>query len=157
MREPIKREDLQNLLKKLRKDGKTIVTTNGCFDILHVGHVRYLEETKKHGDILIVALNSDKSVKSIKGEGRPINNESDRAEVLNALKSVDYVVLFDEDSPANLLAEIKPDVHTKGADYNIDTLPEAKIIIDNGGRLEFIQFVPGKSTTSTIEKINAQK
>lgn len=157
MREPVKREDLQNLLKKLRKDGKTIVTTNGCFDILHVGHVRYLEETKKHGDILIVALNSDKSVKSIKGEGRPINNESDRAEVLNALKSVDYVVLFDEDSPANLLAEIKPDVHTKGADYNIDTLPEAKIIIDNGGRLEFIQFVPGKSTTSTIEKINAQK
>lgn len=157
MRELVKREDLQNLLKKLRKDGKTIVTTNGCFDILHVGHVRYLEETKKHGDILIVALNSDKSVKSIKGEGRPINNESDRAEVLNALKSVDYVVLFDEDSPANLLAEIKPDVHTKGADYNIDTLPEAKIIIDNGGRLEFIQFVPGKSTTSTIEKINAQK
>lgn len=157
MREPIKREDLQNLLKKLRKDGKTIVTTNGCFDILHVGHVRYLEETKKHGDILIVALNSDKSVKSIKGEGRPINTELDRAEVLNALKSVDYVVLFDEDSPVNLLAEIKPDVHTKGADYNIDTLPEAKIIIDNGGRLEFIQFVPGKSTTSTIEKINAQK
>ncbi|MGN0014006.1 MAG: D-glycero-beta-D-manno-heptose 1-phosphate adenylyltransferase [Candidatus Gastranaerophilaceae bacterium] len=157
MREPVKREDLQNLLKKLRKDGKTIVTTNGCFDILHVGHVRYLEETKKYGDVLIVALNSDKSVKSIKGEGRPINNELDRAEVLNALKSVDYVVLFDEDSPANLLAEIKPDVHTKGADYNIDTLPEAKIIIDNGGRLEFIQFVPGKSTTSTIEKINAQK
>lgn len=157
MREPVKREDLKNLLKKLRKDGKTIVTTNGCFDILHVGHVRYLEETKKHGDILIVALNSDKSVKSIKGEDRPINNELDRAEVLNALESVDYVVLFDEDSPANLLAEIKPDVHTKGADYNIDTLPEAKIIIDNGGRLEFIQFVPGKSTTSTIEKINAQK
>lgn len=157
MREPVKREDLQNLLTKLRKDGKTIVTTNGCFDILHVGHVRYLEETKKYGDVLIVALNSDKSVKSIKGEGRPINNELDRAEVLNALKSVDYVVLFDEDSPANLLAEIKPDVHTKGADYNIDTLPEAKIIIDNGGRLEFIQFVPGKSTTSTIEKINAQK
>lgn len=156
MREPVKKEELQTLLKELRKDGKTIVTTNGCFDILHVGHVRYLEETKKYGDVLIVALNSDKSVKSIKGEGRPINNETDRAEVLNALKSVDYVVLFDEDSPANLLAEIKPDVHTKGADYNVDTLPEAKIIMENGGRLEFIQFVPGKSTTSTIEKINAQ-
>lgn len=106
---------------------------------------------------MIVALNSDKSVRSIKGEGRPINNELDRAEVLNALKSVDYVVLFDEDSPANLLDEIKPDVHTKGADYNVDTLPEAEIIIKNGGRLEFIQFVPGKSTTSTIRKINAQK
>lgn len=157
MREPVKREELQTLLKELRKAGKTIVTTNGCFDILHVGHVRYLEETKKYGDILIVALNSDKSVKSIKGEGRPINNEMDRAEVLNGLKSVDYVVLFDENSPANLLAEIKPDVHTKGADYNVDTLPEAKIIMENGGRLEFIQFVPGKSTTSTIAKINAQK
>ncbi len=157
MREPVKRENLQDLLKKLRNEHKTIVTTNGCFDILHVGHVRYLEETKKFGDVLIVALNSDKSVKRLKGEGRPINNENDRAEVLNGLKSVDYVVLFDEDSPADLLAEIKPDVHTKGADYTVETLPEAKIIMENGGRLEFIQFVPGKSTTSTIAKINADK
>lgn len=157
MREPVKREDLQDLLLNIRKQGKTIVTTNGCFDILHVGHVRYLEETKKFGDVLIVALNSDKSVKALKGEGRPINNEFDRAEVLNGLKSVDYVVLFDEQSPAELLAEIKPDVHTKGADYNEDTLPEAKIIKENGGRLEFIQFVQGKSTTATIQKINAQK
>lgn len=157
MREPVKREDLQNFLNDLRSQGKTIVTTNGCFDILHVGHVRYLEETKKYGDVLIVALNSDKSVRALKGEGRPINNENDRAEVLNALKSVDYVVLFDEQSPADLLAEIKPDVHTKGADYNEDTLPEAKIIKENGGRLEFIQFVPGKSTTSTIQKINNSK
>ena len=157
MREPVKRENLQDLLKKLRKEHKTIVTTNGCFDILHVGHVRYLEETKKFGDVLIVALNSDKSVKRLKGEGRPINNENDRAEVLNGLKSVDYVVLFDEDSPADLLAEIKPDVHTKGADYTVETLPEAKIIMENGGRLEFIQFVPAKSTTSTIAKINADK
>ena len=124
---------------------------------MHVGHVRYLEATKKFGDVLIVALNSDKSVKSIKGEGRPINNEQDRAEILCALKSVDYVVLFDEDSPADLLAEIKPDVHTKGADYTIETLPEAKIIMENGGRIEFIKFVEGKSTTSTIAKINSQK
>ena len=151
----VKYEDLQNLLKELRANGKTIVTTNGCFDILHVGHVRYLEATKKFGDILIVALNSDKSVKSIKGEGRPINNELDRAEILCALKSVDYVVLFDEDSPAKLLAEIKPDVHTKGADYTMETLPEAKIITQNGGRVEFISFVEGKSTTSTIAKINS--
>lgn len=157
MREPVKREDLQPLLAKLRKEGKTIVTTNGCFDILHVGHVRYLEETKKYGDVLIVALNSDASVKRLKGEGRPINNEMDRAEVLNALKSVDYVVLFDEDSPMNLLGEIKPDVHTKGADYTVETLPEVKVILENGGRLEFIKFVEGKSTTSTIAKINAQK
>lgn len=153
----VKHEDLQNLLKELRAKGKTIVTTNGCFDILHVGHVRYLEETKKFGDVLIVALNSDKSVKSIKGEGRPINNELDRAEILCALKSVDYVVLFDEDSPAKLLSEIKPDVHTKGADYTMETLPEAKIITENGGRVEFISFVEGKSTTATIAKINCEQ
>jgi rfaE bifunctional protein nucleotidyltransferase chain/domain len=157
MREAIPREKLPELLKQIREAGKTIVTTNGCFDILHVGHVRYLEETKKYGDILIVALNSDESVRRLKGEGRPINNERDRAEVLNGLKSVDYVVIFDEDSPAALLSEIKPNVHTKGADYTVETLPEAKVIIDNGGRLEFISFVEGKSTTNTIKKINEQK
>ena len=149
----INKNELQDLLKKLRNEHKTIVTTNGCFDILHVGHVRYLQKAKSFGDILIVALNSDKSVKSIKGESRPINNENDRAEVLNALRSVDYVVLFDEDSPINLLLEIKPDVHTKGADYTIETLPEAKGIMASGGRIEFISFVEGKSTTSIINKL----
>ncbi len=149
----INKNELQDLLKKLRNEHKTIVTTNGCFDILHVGHVRYLQKAKSFGDILIVALNSDKSVKSIKGESRPINNENDRAEVLSALRSVDYVVLFDEDSPINLLLEIKPDVHTKGADYTIETLPEAKGIMASGGRIEFISFVEGKSTTSIINKL----
>lgn len=149
----INRNELPNLLKKLRNENKTIVTTNGCFDILHVGHVRYLEKTKSFADVLIVALNSDKSVKSIKGESRPINNENDRAEVLSGLKSVDYVVLFDEDSPIDLLLEIKPDVYTKGADYTVETLPEAKKIIEAGGRIEFISFVEGKSTTSIIEKM----
>ncbi len=149
----IKRSELNNLLKRLREEGKTIVTTNGCFDILHVGHVRYLEKTKSFADVLIVALNSDKSVKSIKGDSRPINNENDRAEVLSGLKSVDYVVLFDEDSPIDLLLEIKPDVYTKGADYTVETLPEAKPIMEAGGRIEFISFVEGKSTTSIIEKM----
>ena len=149
----IKQNELENLLTDLKSKGKTIVTTNGCFDILHVGHVRYLEKAKSFGDVLIVALNSDKSVKSIKGEGRPINNENDRAEILSALRSVDYVVLFDEDSPINLLLKIKPDVHTKGADYSVETLPEAKGIIASGGRIEFISFVEGKSTTSIIEKM----
>lgn len=149
----IKRTELNNLLNKLREEGKTIVTTNGCFDILHVGHVRYLEKTKSFADVLIVALNSDKSVKSIKGDSRPINNENDRAEVLSGLKSVDYVVLFDEDSPIDLLLEIKPDVYTKGADYTVETLPEAKPIMEAGGRIEFISFVEGKSTTSIIEKM----
>ncbi len=149
----IKQSELDNLLKNLKSENKTIVTTNGCFDILHVGHVRYLEKAKSFGDVLIVALNSDKSVKSIKGENRPINNEDDRAEVLSALRSVDYVVLFDEDSPINLLMKIKPDIHTKGADYTIDTLPEAKGIIESGGRIEFIKFVEGKSTTAIINKM----
>ena len=149
----VKQSELNDLLKKLKEEGKTIVTTNGCFDILHVGHVRYLEKTKSFGDVLIVALNSDKSVKSIKGESRPINNENDRAEVLSALKSVDYVVLFDEDSPIDLLLQIKPDVYTKGADYTIESLPEAKGIMEAGGRIEFISFVEGKSTTSIIEKM----
>lgn len=149
----INKNELNALLSKLRKEGKTIVTTNGCFDILHVGHVRYLEKTKTFADVLIVALNSDKSVKSIKGDSRPINKEEDRAEVLSALKCVDYVVLFDEDSPIDLLLQIKPDVYTKGADYTIETLPEAKPIMENGGRVEFISFVEGKSTTSIINKM----
>lgn len=149
----VKQCELDDLLTKLRSEHKTIVTTNGCFDILHVGHVRYLKKAKSFGDILIIALNSDKSVKSIKGPQRPINNENDRAEILNSLYFVDYVVLFDEDSPMNLLAKIKPDVHTKGADYTMETLPEAKVITNGGGRVEFISFVEGKSTTSIIEKI----
>jgi rfaE bifunctional protein nucleotidyltransferase chain/domain len=149
----IRRSELNELITKLKSQGKTIVTTNGCFDILHVGHVRYLAKAKSFGDVLIVALNSDKSVKSIKGENRPINNENDRAEVLSALRSVDYVVLFDEDSPVDLLLQIKPDVHTKGADYTVETLPEAKAIMEAGGRIEFIPFVEGKSTTSIIEKM----
>lgn len=157
MGEVIQRGNLQELLSQLKKNGQTLVTTNGCFDILHVGHVRYLQRTKSFADKLLVCLNSDKSVRSIKGPTRPINNENDRAEILCALACVDYVVLFDEDTPINLLKEIKPDVHTKGADYTIETLPEAKYIIENGGRIEFISFVEGKSTTKVIEKINCNK
>ena len=149
----VQREDLRALIDTIHHAGKTVVTTNGCFDILHVGHVRYLEKTKTFGDYLIVLLNSDKSVKSIKGPSRPVNNEMDRAEILSALRCVDYVVLFDEDSPRNLLDEMKPDVYTKGADYTMETLPEADIMKKNGTRVEFIDFVEGKSTTKTIEKM----
>jgi rfaE bifunctional protein nucleotidyltransferase chain/domain len=149
----IKRENLRSLIDRIHQEGKTVVATNGCFDILHVGHVKYLEKTKTFGDYLIVLLNSDKSVKSIKGPTRPVNNELDRAEVLSALRCVDYVVLFDEDSPRNLLDEMKPDVYTKGADYNMDTLPEADIMKKNGTKVEFIDFVEGKSTTSIIKKM----
>ncbi len=150
----LRRENVVQLVDKLHKEGKTVVATNGCFDILHVGHVRYLQKTKSFADVLIVLLNSDKSVKSIKGPARPINNENDRAEILCALSCVDYVVLFDEDSPRNLLDEMKPDVYTKGADYTMETLPEADIMKKNNTKVEFISFVEGKSTTNIINKIN---
>ncbi len=153
MGQVVKRENIKKLVEDLKSQGKTIVTTNGCFDILHVGHVRYLQATKAFADVMIVCLNSDVSVKKIKGPDRPINNENDRAEILCALECVDYVVLFEESSPVDLLCEIKPDVYTKGADYTIETLPEAKPVMQNGGRVEFISFVEGKSTTNVIKKI----
>lgn len=150
----IKRENIRSFVEKLQAGGKTVVVTNGCFDILHVGHVRYLQKTKSFADYLIVLLNSDKSVRAIKGEGRPINNEQNRAEILCALSCVDFVVLFDENSPADLIDEIKPNVYTKGADYNMETLPEADVVRKNNIRVEFITFVEGQSTTNLINKIN---
>lgn len=156
MGELVKRENIREIVKKLQDSGKTVVTTNGCFDILHVGHVRYLTKTKSFADVSVVLLNSDKSVKLIKGEDRPINKEADRAEILCALSCVDYVVLFDESSPSELLDEIKSDVYTKGADYSMETLPEADIMRKNGTRVEFITFVEGKSTTNTINAMKSQ-
>ncbi len=150
----IKRENIRDFVEKLQKSGKTVVVTNGCFDILHVGHVRYLQKTKAFADYSMVLLNSDKSVKAIKGESRPINTELNRAEILCALSCVDFVVLFDENSPAELIDEIKPDVYTKGADYTMETLPEADIMRKNNIRVEFISFVEGQSTTNLINKIN---
>ncbi len=147
------KDEILKIVEKLKNENKKIVFTNGCFDILHVGHVRYLNKSAEFGDILIVGLNSDASVKRLKGESRPLNNENDRAEVLSALKSVDYVVLFNEDTPENLLECIKPDIYTKGADYTLETLPEAKTVIKNGGHVEFIEMVDGKSTTNIINNI----
>ena len=115
----VSKEEIIKIVRDGQAQGKTYAATNGCFDILHVGHVRYLQKSKSFADYLIVMLNSDSSVKAIKGEDRPINNESDRAELLSALSCVDYVVLFEEKSPAKLLGDIKPDVYTKGADYTL--------------------------------------
>lgn len=148
----VSQDEILKIVREGQKLGKTFVATNGCFDILHVGHVRYLQKTKALADYAIVMLNSDKSVKMIKGEDRPINNEQDRAEILNALSCVDYVVLFEERSPANLLEAIKPDIYTKGADYTLETLPEREIVIRNNIKVEFIDFVAGKSTTNVIKK-----
>jgi len=151
----VTQREIVNIVREGQKNGKTFVATNGCFDILHVGHVRYLQKTKSLADCSIVMLNSDKSVKILKGEGRPINNENDRAEILTSLNCVDYVVLFEEKSPADLLEKIRPDIYTKGADYTLETLPERDIIQRCGIKVEFIEFVQGKSTTNIINKINS--
>lgn len=152
----VTQKEIINIVREGQKNGKTFVVTNGCFDILHIGHAKYLQKTKEYADYSIVLVNSDSSVKRIKGENRPINNEKDRAELLTYLSCVDYVVLFEEDSPSRLLEEIKPDVYTKGADYTIETLPERDVVLKNNIRVKFIEFIEGKSTTNTINKINAK-
>ena len=156
MGQVVSREDILDIVENLKKQGKRTVFTNGCFDILHIGHVRYLKKSAKFGDIMIIGLNSDASVKRLKGESRPINNELDRAELLSELGFVDYVVIFEEDTPEALLDEIKPNIYTKGADYTIETLPEASVVLKNGGKVEFIDLVAGKSTTNVIKKIEQQ-
>lgn len=151
----VSQEDIVQIVRNLQNSGKTVVTTNGCYDILHVGHVRYLQKTKEIANYSVILLNSDNSVKKVKGENRPINTELDRAEILCALSCVDYVVIFDEKSPCDLLNKIKPNFHTKGADYTLDTLPEEErdVIIKNNIDVRFIEFVAGKSTTNTISKM----
>ncbi len=150
----IDRCDIEKFCDKLRADNKKIVFTNGCFDIIHIGHVRYLTAAKAFGDVLIVGLNNDNSVKSLKGDSRPINGELDRAGVLLALKPVDHVVIFGEQTAEALIAEVKPDIYVKGGDYTLDTLPEAKIVQSYGGHIEFIPMVAGRSTTNIIKKIS---
>ena len=137
------------LSKELKARGKKIIFTNGCFDILHAGHVRYLETAKSYGDVLILGLNSDRSVKALKGENRPINTQLDRAYILAALEAVDYVVVFDDDTPYDLIKAVKPHTLVKGGDY------EGKAVVgqDIADELKLVQFVDGKSTTKTIEKI----
>lgn len=146
-------KDIADFCRILRAGGKKIVFTNGCFDILHAGHVRYLEKAKAFGDVLVLGLNSDASVRANKGPSRPINSEMDRAEVVGALASVDAVVLFDELTAESIIAKVRPDVYVKGGDYTLETLPEAKIVQSYGGRVEFVQMVAGRSTTNVIKKI----
>jgi len=150
----IDKSDAAQFCENLRRN-KKVVFTNGCFDIIHAGHVRYLTTAKNFGDVLIVGLNSDNSVRKLKGASRPINNQADRAEVLLALKPVDYVIIFDELTAENLIAKVKPDIYVKGGDYTLDTLPEAKIVQSYGGRVEFVNLVAGKSTSNIIKKIEA--
>lgn len=141
--------------KRLRNAGKRLVATNGCFDLLHVGHVRYLAAARKLGDALVVGLNGDSSVRELKGDDRPLNNERDRAEVLTALRSVDYVVVFPDAHATQFLAAAHPDVYVKGGDYNTETLnaDEQKTLREMGTEIRIVPFQKGYSTSGLIEKI----
>lgn len=140
--------------KEAKAQGKKVVFTNGCFDILHLGHITYLQKAKQLGDILIVGVNTDASVRRLKGPTRPVNSQNDRAVVLAALKSVDYTVLFDEDTPLELIKKLQPSVLVKGGDYTIETIVGANEVLSNGGEVLTIDFVEGKSTTSIIKKLS---
>ena len=145
--------ELVKVLEPFRKKEKRIVFTNGCFDILHVGHVRYLAAARAQGDVLVVGLNSDRSVKTIKGEKRPLVPQQQRAEVLAALECVSYVTLFDEPDPFTLIQSIRPDVLVKGADWKEENIVGADIVKAGGGRVVRIPLVPGASTSGVIEQI----
>lgn len=150
------RQELSKKIQSLKKEGKKIVFTNGCFDILHVGHVTYLSKAKSLGDILIVGINSDSSVKKLKGVTRPINDLASRMVVLDSLKNVDFVVPFEEDTPIALIELIKPDIHVKGGDYKEDQLVESKVVKINGGKVVIIPFVNGYSVTTLLGKIKSK-
>lgn len=140
-----------------RAVGEKIVFTNGCFDILHAGHIAIFNHCAGLGDRIIVALNSDTSVKKLKGETRPINNENDRALVLASLQNVDAVIIFEEETPLNLITKILPDVLVKGGDYQLHEIVGAKEVIANGGKVEIMPLVAGKSTSNIIEQISASR
>ena len=146
-------KDNIDFLNSLRVDGKKIVFTNGCFDIIHVGHIRYLSKAKELGDILIVGLNSDKSVKKLKGDNRPINSFEDRAILLSSLRFVDSVIMFKEQTPDNLIKQIVPDILVKGGDYKLEDIVGYQTVIENGGQVKTLSFYDGYSSSNYINKI----
>jgi len=145
-------EELVALRDDLRGQGRRIVFTNGCFDILHAGHVMYLEAAREFGDVLVVGLNSDDSVRRLKGPERPINTADDRARVLAALRCVDHVVEFADDTPLDIITTLLPDVLVKGGDYTRSTVVGADVVEEHGGRVEIVQLLKGRSTTSIITR-----
>lgn len=150
------RQELSQICQSLPK-AKQVVFTNGCFDLLHVGHVRYLKEAKKQGDILIVGVNTDASVKRLKGPQRPLQIEQDRAEILAALECVDFVTLFDEDTPLNLIQELKPQVLVKGGDWKPEQIVGSDVVLSAGGKVLSLNFVDGRSTTNIIKQMDHEK
>ena len=146
-------KDNIEIINRIKAERKKIVFTNGCFDLLHVGHVRYLAQAKKLGDFLIIGLNSDISVKELKGEDRPINSFEDRATLLSAIESVDSVIMFEEQTPENLIKDIVPDILVKGGDYNIEDIVGYQTVMQNGGQVKTLSFYDGYSSTNYINKI----
>ncbi len=149
----VTREELKELVESDRAAGRTVALANGCFDLLHVGHVRYLEAAAAEADRLVVAINDDGSVARLKGEGRPVLPEADRAELVGGLRAVDYVVLFSEPTVAGLLDELRPDVHCKGTDYTADTVPEREVVRAYGGRVAIVGDPKDHSTRDLLSRI----
>ncbi len=149
----LKLEELKKIVSLAKGTGKTVVFTNGCFDLIHGGHIEFLQKAREKGDLLVVGLNSDRSVKSIKGEGRPIKSEKERANIISALRYVDYITIFDESTPADLIREVRPDILVKGDDYAIDEVVGREIVEGYGAKVELIPVVQGLSTTNIVEKI----
>lgn len=150
-------EELKPLIKQWQDEGDEVVFTNGCFDLLHLGHIDYLEKSRALGNKLVIGLNSDSSVRRIKGEERPLNNEYSRARILAALSFVDAVVFFSEDTPKELISQLLPNILVKGNDYLAENIVGADIVKANGGRVETISLVDGYSTTNIVEKIKKLK
>ncbi|MFA5143139.1 MAG: D-glycero-beta-D-manno-heptose 1-phosphate adenylyltransferase [Candidatus Omnitrophota bacterium] len=145
---------LSKILSPLRAKGKKIVFTNGCFDIIHTGHVKYLSRARRMGDLLVIGLNSDASVRRLKGRSRPINKQSDRAKVLAALRFVDYVVIFNEDTPERLIRKVRPDFLVKGGDWDESSIVGGRFVKSYGGKVGIVSFVNGYSTTSLVRRIS---
>lgn len=152
----VDRPRLQKAIAAAKKDGRRIVFANGCFDVLHVGHVRYLEGAKALGDLLIVAINSDEQARRLKGEGRPLIPQDQRAEIVSALDAVDFVTIFDEPTVTELLLALKPDIHAKGTDYSEDTVPERDVVRSYGGRVAIAGDPKDHSSSQMIEKISGK-
>ncbi|MDO8682151.1 MAG: D-glycero-beta-D-manno-heptose 1-phosphate adenylyltransferase [Armatimonadota bacterium] len=148
-----RRSEIRNIIRRLQADGKTVVFTNGCFDIMHVGHIRYLEEARRLGDCLVVGVNTDDSVRVRKGDKRPIVSQFQRAEVVAALACVDYVTLFSEATPVEIVDELRPDVHVKGGDYTLSQMPEAPVVEAYGGKVVLVPVIEGYSTTKIVDRI----
>jgi rfaE bifunctional protein nucleotidyltransferase chain/domain len=151
----VHKEELITIRERLKRQGKRVVFTNGCFDLLHLGHVEYLKRAKSLGDVLVVGVNDDASVRRLKGPPRPITSQDDRASILAALVSVDYVCLFAEDTPLELITALRPDVLVKGADWAVDAVVGKDLVEKHGGTVQTIEFLPNRSTSGIIAKIRS--